>query len=154
MAAAANTAGTRKDPIDVDALIHNNPMPHPPTPGPIHSPNLPYFQCQSRDHIRKNCPDYHCPYCNRTAPGHNQSVCPEWECGLCQEKGHIVTNCPLMMTRTTMTSLRTRDMLETELVTQGNKRGNITVFLSFLSFPYGLIVSPSTSEYNITWTPM
>ena len=45
MAAAANVAGIREDPIDVDTLIHNNPAPHPPTPGPIHSPNLPCFQC-------------------------------------------------------------------------------------------------------------
>ena len=77
IAAAANAAGTKEDPIDVDAPAHNNPTPCPPTPGPIHGPNLPCFQCQSRDHIRKNCPDYHCSYCNRTAPGHNQSVCPE-----------------------------------------------------------------------------
>ena len=45
MAAAANAAGTREDPINVDALAHNNPAPRPPTPGPIHSPNLPCFQC-------------------------------------------------------------------------------------------------------------
>ena len=77
MAAAANTAGTREDPINVDAPAYNNPAPHPPTPGPIHGPNLPCFQYQSRDHIRKNCSNYHCPYCNRIAPGHNQSVCPE-----------------------------------------------------------------------------
>ena len=83
IAAAANAAGTREDPIDVDAPTHNNPASRPPTPGPIHGPNLPCFQCRSRDHIRKNCPDYHCSYCNRTALGHNQSVCPERECRLC-----------------------------------------------------------------------
>ena len=94
MAAAANAARTREDPINMDSPAHNNSAPCSPTPESIHGPNLPCFQCQSRDHIRKNCPNYHCPYCNRTAPGHNQSVCPEWECGLCQEKGHIVTNCP------------------------------------------------------------
>ena len=77
MAAAASMVGTREDPINIDALAHNNPAPCPPTPGSIRSPNLPCFQCQLRDHIRKNYPDYHCPYCNRTAPGHNQSVCPE-----------------------------------------------------------------------------
>ena len=94
MAAAANAAGTREDPIDVDVPAHNNPASCPPTPGPICGPNLPCFQCWSRDHIRKNCPDYHCLYCNRMAPSHNQLVCPERECGLCQEKGHIITNCP------------------------------------------------------------
>ena len=45
MAAAANVAGTREDPINVDALAYNNPAPHPPTPGPICGPNLPCFQC-------------------------------------------------------------------------------------------------------------
>ena len=94
MAATANAAGTREDPINVDAPTHDNPTLHPLTPGPICGPNLPCFQCRSRDHIRKNCPNYCCPYCNRMAPGHNQSVCPERECGLCQEKGHIVANCP------------------------------------------------------------
>ena len=83
MATAANAVGTREDPIDVDAPAYNNSTSRPPTPGPIRGPNLPCFQYQSRDHIRKNCPDYHCPYCNRTAPGHNQSVCPEQECRLC-----------------------------------------------------------------------
>ena len=94
MAAAANVAGTREDPIDVDTSMHNNPMPHPPTPGPTHGPNLPCFQCWSRNHISKNCPDHCCPYCNRTAPGHNQSVCSEQECRLYWKKGHIVANCP------------------------------------------------------------
>ena len=45
MAAAANVAGTRENPIDVDAPAHNNPTPCSPMPGPIHSPNLPCFQC-------------------------------------------------------------------------------------------------------------
>ena len=94
MATAVNIVGTNKDPIDVNASAHNNPTPQPPIPGPIHSPNLPCFQCQSRDHIRKNCPDYCCPYYNRTALGHNQSICLEWEYGLCWEKGHIIANCP------------------------------------------------------------
>ena len=94
MAAAANAAGTKGGPIDVDTPIHNNPISYSPTPGPIHGPNLPCFQCWSRDHIRKNCPNYCCPYCNRTAPRHNQSVYPEQECGLCWEKEHIVANCP------------------------------------------------------------
>ena len=54
MAAAGNVAETREDLIDVDAPAHNNPTPHPPIPRPICGPNLPCFQCQSRDHIRKN----------------------------------------------------------------------------------------------------
>ena len=45
MAAAANAAGTREDPIDVDGPTHDNPTPCPPIPGSIRSPNLPCFQC-------------------------------------------------------------------------------------------------------------
>ena len=55
------------------------------------------------------------------------------------------------MTGMITTILRMRDMLGTELVTQGNKGGNIMVFLSFLS-SYGLIISPSIYGYNITWS--
>ena len=154
MAAAANAAETREDPINVDALAHNNPTPHSPMPGPIHSPNLPCFQCQSRDHIRKNCPDYHCPYCNRTAPGHNQSVCPEQECGLCQEKRHIVANCPFNNNWDDNDVIENEDMLGTESVTQGNKGGSIIVFFSFPSSPYGLTISPSMYRYNVTRSPM
>ena len=60
----------------------------------------------------------------------------------------------LTMTGTIMMSSRTRDMLGTELVTQGNEGGSVTVFLSFLSSPYELIISPSTYGHNITWSPM
>ena len=60
----------------------------------------------------------------------------------------------LMMTRTITTSLRMRDMLGTESVTQGNKGGSVMVFLSFLSSPYGLTISPSMYGYNITQSPM
>ena len=41
-------------------------------------------------------------------------------------------------------------MLGTELVAQGNKGDNVTVFLSFLSSSYGLTISPSTYGYNVT----
>ena len=58
------------------------------------------------------------------------------------------------MTGTIAMSSRTRDMLGTESVTQGNKGSSIMVFLSFLSSPYKLTISPSTYGYNITWSPM
>ena len=51
-------------------------------------------------------------------------------------------------------SSRMRDMLGTESVTQGNEGGNVTVFLSFLPSPYGLIILPSTYGYHVTWLPM
>ena len=59
-----------------------------------------------------------------------------------------------MMTGMTTMSLRTRGMLETELVTQDNKRGSIMVFLSLLPLPYGLTVSPFTYGHNVTQLPM
>ena len=56
----------------------------------------------------------------------------------------------LTMTGMIMISSRIRDMLGTESVTQGNKGGSVMAFLSFLSSPYGLTISPSTYGYNIT----
>ena len=56
----------------------------------------------------------------------------------------------LTMTGTIMMSLRTRDTLGTESVTQGNEGGSVMVFLSFLLSPYGLTISPSTYGYNVT----
>ena len=53
-----------------------------------------------------------------------------------------------------MTSLRMRNMLGTELATQGNKGGSVMVFPLFLSFPYELIISPSTYGYSVTWSLM
>ena len=60
----------------------------------------------------------------------------------------------LMMTGMITMSLRMRDMLGTESVTQGNKGGNVMVFLSLLPSPYRLIISPSTYGYHVTWLPM
>ena len=56
----------------------------------------------------------------------------------------------LMTTRTIIISSRTRDMLGTELVTEGNKGGSVMVFLSFLYSPYRLTISSSMYEYNVT----
>ena len=60
----------------------------------------------------------------------------------------------LTMTGMITISSRMRDMLGTELVTQGNKGGNVTVFLCLLPSPYGLIISPSTYGYHVTRLPM
>ena len=35
-----------------------------------------------------------------------------------------------------------------------NQKITITVFLCFLSSPYGLTISPSVYGYNVTWSPM
>ena len=74
--------------------------------------------------------------------------------GYAERRDILSSTALLMMTGMTMTSLRMRNMLGTELVTQGNKGGSVTVFPSLLSFPYGLIISPSTYGYNITQLPM
>ena len=60
----------------------------------------------------------------------------------------------LMMTRMIMMSSRIRDMLGTELVTQGNEEGSVMVFFLFFFSSYGLTISPSMYGYNITWSPM
>ena len=74
--------------------------------------------------------------------------------GYAEKKDILLPTALLMMTGMTMMSLRTRDMLETELVTQGNEGGSVTIFPYFLSFPYGLIISPSTYGHNITQISM
>ena len=73
----------------------------------------------------------------------------------CTERRDILSPTAFsMMTGMITTSLRMRDMLGTESVTQGNEGNSVTVFLSFLSSPYGLTISPSMYGYNITWSPM
>ena len=83
----------------------------------------------------------------------NQSV-QNRSAGYTERRDTLLPTALLTTTGMTMTSLRTRDMLETELVTQGNKGDSVTVFPSFLSFPYGLIISPSTYGHNVTWSSM
>ena len=66
----------------------------------------------------------------------------------------LLSIAPLMMIGIIMMSSRTKDMLGTELMTQGNEGSSITVFLSFLSSPYELTISPSMYGYNITQSSM
>ena len=154
MAAAANAAGTRKDPIDVDVPMHNNPTPHPPTPGPIYDPNLPCFQCQSRDYIKRIVPTT----AVLTATGWPLAITNQFvqnkNVDSVERRDILSPTVHLMTTGMITISLRMRDMLGTELVTQGNKGGNVMVFFSFLPSPYGLIISPSTYGYHVTWLPM
>ena len=74
--------------------------------------------------------------------------------GYAERRDTLLPTALLTMTGMIMTSLRMRDMLETELVTQDNEGGSVTVFLSFLSSPYRLTISLSTYGYNITQSPM
>ena len=71
-----------------------------------------------------------------------------------KRKDILLPTAPSMITGMIMMSSRMRDMLGTELVTQGNKGGSVTVFLSFLSSSYGLTISSSTYRYNVTWLPI
>ena len=71
-----------------------------------------------------------------------------------EKRDTLSPTAPSMMTGMIMISSRMRDMLGTALVTQGNEGDSVMVFLSFLSSPYGLIISPSMYGYNVTWSPM
>ena len=45
----------------------NIPDSTPPTPTVVQC-----FQCRSTDHVRPQCPEYICPFCQLAAPGHPQ----------------------------------------------------------------------------------
>ena len=83
----------------------------------------------------------------------NQSVQSK-SVGYAKRKDTLLPTALLMMTGMITTSLRTRDMLGTESVTQGNEGSSIMVFLSFLSSPYRLTISPSMYGYKVTQSPM
>ena len=83
----------------------------------------------------------------------NQSVLSE-SVGCAKRRDTLSPTALSMMTGMITMSSRMRDMLEAELVTQDNEGGSVTVFLSFLSSPYGLTISPSMYGYNITQSPM
>ena len=46
-------------------------------PNPKKQTQLCCFQCNSLTHIKWNCPQYCCRYCNDMAPGHSQQNCPK-----------------------------------------------------------------------------
>ena len=50
--------------------LHSNPNPRKQTV-------LHCFQCNSLTHIKWNCPQYCCQYCNDVAPSHSQQNCPK-----------------------------------------------------------------------------
>ena len=83
----------------------------------------------------------------------NQSVLSK-SVGCAERRDTLLPTALSMMTGMITTLSRMRDMLGTELVTQGNEGGSVTVFLSFLSSSYGLTISSSTYGYNVTQSPM
>ena len=83
----------------------------------------------------------------------NQSVQNE-SVGYAKKRDILLPTALSIMTGMIMTSSRIRNMLGTELVTQGNEGGSIMGFLSFLSSPYRLTISPSMYGYNVTQSPM
>ena len=83
----------------------------------------------------------------------NQSVQSE-SVGYAKRRDTLSPTALSTMTGMITTSSRTRDMLGTESVTQGNEGDSVMVFLSFLSSPYRLTISSSTYGYNITWSLM
>ena len=74
--------------------------------------------------------------------------------GSAEKRDILLPTVHLTTTGMIMMSLRTRDMLGTELVTQGNEGGNVMIFLSLFPSLYGLIISPSTYGYHVTQLPM
>ena len=71
------------------------------------------FWCSDTGHYREDCPQYICPHCHLSAPGHSQTTClstqcnfcSQWEhsnrfcpirtCNLCDRGGHIIDDCPI-----------------------------------------------------------
>ena len=83
----------------------------------------------------------------------NQSV-QNKSVGYAKKRDILLPTALLMMTGMIMIPSRMRNMLGTELVTQGNEGGSVMGFVSFLSSPYRLTISPSMYGYNVTWSPM
>ena len=61
---------TQPIPSASQPTLHSNPNPKKQTV-------LHCFQCNSLTHIKWNCPQYRCRYCNDMAPGHSQQNCPK-----------------------------------------------------------------------------
>ena len=154
MTATANIAGTREDPIDVDALAHNNLTPHPQLQDQSVVPISLVFNADPGTISKRTV----LTTIALTATG-QPLVTTNWfvwskSVDYAERRDTSLPTAPSMITGMIMMSSRMRNMLGTELVTQGNEGGSVMVFLSFLSSPYGLTISPSMYGYNITQSPM
>ena len=154
MAAAANVAETREDPIDVNAPAHNNPTPHPQLQDQFAVPTSLAFNADQGTTSERTV----LTTIAITATGQplvitNLSVLSK-SVGYAKRRNTLSPTALSTMTGTITTSSRMRDMLGTESVTQGNNGDSVMVFLSFSPSPYGLTISPSIYGYNITWLPM
>ena len=154
MTTVANAAGTREDPIDVDALAHNNPTSCPQLQDEFMDPTSLAFNANQGITSEKTVLTTVAPTAIEQLQVTTNLSVPNESVGYAEKRDTLLPTALLMMTEMTIISSRIRDMLETELVTQGNKGGSITVFLSFLPSPYGLTISPSTYGHNITCSPM
>ena len=79
---------------------------------PLASSDTICFHCHHNGYYREDCPDYTCPHCHTSMPGHptrlclmvrcdfchnwghTDIVCPHCNCGVCDNPGHIMDNCP------------------------------------------------------------
>jgi hypothetical protein len=52
------------------------------------------FRCRRRGHYREDCPNYVCPNCHVSAPGHPQASCLTIQCDFCSRWGHGARFCP------------------------------------------------------------
>ena len=64
------TRRTQPTPSSSWPVLRSNPNPKKQT-------QLRCFQCNSLTHIKWNCPQYCCRYCEDIAPGHSQQNCPK-----------------------------------------------------------------------------
>ena len=61
---------TQPTPSSSQPVLRSNPNPKKQT-------QIRCFQCNSPTHIKWNCPQYCCRYCDDMAPGHSQQNCPK-----------------------------------------------------------------------------
>jgi hypothetical protein len=52
------------------------------------------FRCHLRGHYREDCPNYVCPHCQVSAPGHPAAACLTVQCDFCSRWGHGARFCP------------------------------------------------------------
>jgi hypothetical protein len=52
------------------------------------------FRCRRRGHYREDSPDYICPNCHVSAPGHPSASCLTVQCDFCSRWGHGARFCP------------------------------------------------------------